>query len=108
MLKLSPKIYTGLPRADVEFELLFQYEKVFVILYDLDLGNRSVTNDMEATLGDLKNTLPGLEFAKILYKDSTGCFDEIVVHADGSFNFKTLSALDLEEAFEILANRDAV
>ena len=106
MLKLTPIVYTGLPRADVEFELVFELEKVFVILYDLDLGNRSLTNDMEATLGDLKNTLPGLEFAKILYRDSTGCFDEIVVHADGSFHFRTLAALNLDEAFEILAKRD--
>ena len=106
MLQLTQKIYTGLPRANVEFELLFKFEKAFVILYDMDIGNRDITNDMEAVIGDLKYVLSGLHFSKILYRDRTGCFDEIVVRTDGSFYFRTLSALDLNEAFEILASRD--
>jgi len=101
MIKLTNKIYTGIPRSDVEFEVMFKFGYIFIILYDLNLGNRIITNDIDAVVGDLKNIFSGLEHANIFYRDSDGCFDEIIVNKDSSISFRTLSALDLEEAFDI-------
>jgi len=101
MLKLTNKIYTGLPRSDVEFEVMYKFGYIFIILYDLDLGGRSITNDIDAVVGDLKNIFSGLEHANIFYRDSDGCFDEIIINKDNSISFRALVALDLDEAFDI-------
>lgn len=48
--------------------------KVFII--DLSLGNRSVTNDAEDVYVELKKIFPN---HKIIYRDSMGHWDEIVL-----------------------------
>ena len=101
MPKLITKTYTGLPRADVESEARIINETVFIFMYDLNCGNRSLTNDMQAVLVDLKNVFSGLYTSVIIYRDSEGCFDQVIVHKDNSFQFKTLIALSEDEAVKI-------
>lgn len=58
-------------------------------IIDSDLGNRSVTNDLEAVLLDImRNILPpaiNLEDLKIRYRDSMGQWDRIVVERSDGF-----------------------
>lgn len=65
----------------------FDYEVInhVVIIYDLNQGNRSVTNDMEYVLSSLKSTVRDLGQRKIIYQDSEKMFDEVVVNAQGEF-----------------------
>ena len=51
---------------------------------DLDLGNKSVTNDVEGVLADLKKLGLGMLGATVTYTDSMGQVDEIV-HENGVF-----------------------
>ena len=101
MPKLTTKTYTGLPRADVEYEARIVHKTVFIFMYDLDKGNRSLTNDMQAVLVDLKNIYLGLYNSVIIYRDSEGCFDQVIVNKDNSFQFKPLIALSEDEAIDI-------
>lgn len=48
-------------------------DRVFII--DLDLGNKSVTNDAEKVYNDLQSLWPG---RRVIYRDSIGTWDEIV------------------------------
>jgi hypothetical protein len=94
---LKTKIYTGLPRAIVEYEAKLIHQTAFIFMYDLD-GERSLTNDMQAVLKDLKKVYVGIYNATIIYRDSEGCFDQVIVDEGGSFKFCTLVALSEEEA----------
>jgi hypothetical protein len=52
-----------------------------VWLVDLDLGRMSVTNDAEAVVASIDAEYPD---CKIYYRDSAGCWDELV-HDHGRF-----------------------
>lgn len=60
-------------RSDYEI-VLVQEDKIFLV--DLDLGNRSVTNDAEAVAQEINKNFPG---RRIIYRDSLGHWDEIVI-----------------------------
>ncbi len=62
---------------------------VYLIIYDMDEGNISVTNDMENILLDIFKDLPQLESANIIYRDSQGIFDGVRLHESG-FEFYSL------------------
>ena len=51
-----------------------------VFLVDLDRGGRSVTNAAEQVWADVMAQHPG---ARVVYRDSTGRWDEIVADAGG-------------------------
>lgn len=53
----------------------------YIYIEDLDLGNRSVTNDVNNVVADLLGRLNGRQ---LYYRDSMGRIDEIVV-SDGVF-----------------------
>lgn len=60
------------------------HEKQIVYLHDLNLGNRSVTNDAENVVDDINGTYPGW---RIIYKDSMDSWTELVYnHMDGKFS----------------------
>ncbi len=71
-------------------------------IVDSDLGNRSVTNDLEAVLLDiLRNILPpslSLSDLNIRYRDSMGFWDRIVVERvegfDGTYSAEILPGRD--------------
>lgn len=50
-----------------------EHDRVFII--DLDLGNKSVTNDAEYVYIELQKLWPN---RRVIYKDSIGQWDEIV------------------------------
>jgi len=53
----------------------------FIFLVDLNLGGRSVTNDIENVVSDLADRIGN---RRLFYRDSTGRVDE-VLHANGTF-----------------------
>ena len=59
-------------RADYEV-VLVEEDRVFIV--DLNLGNKSVTNDAEEVLKEIQYHFPG---KRLIYKDSMGKWDEIV------------------------------
>jgi hypothetical protein len=65
-------------RAD--FELLVDEPAKEIRIIDEDLGNMSVTNDLEAVLCDVAFSIDGpLSEYSIVYRDSTGTWDRIIV-----------------------------
>lgn len=99
MKKLNPITYTGLPRADVEYDITLYKSKVVVVLHDLNTdGCRSITNDVEAVIEDLKAVIKGICGAVVIYRDSEGCYDQIVCE-NRTIGFVSLrGALSTEEA----------
>jgi hypothetical protein len=70
-----------------------------LIIEDSDLGNRSVTNDIQNVLTAIHNDLDFLP-ETIIYKDSLGNFDG-VMHEQGKFiKFYSVNESDLEKALE--------
>lgn len=55
-----------------------------VFLVDLDLGRRSVTNDAAAIVAWVQRHYPA---RRLIYRDSTKRWDEIVVGYDNAINF---------------------
>jgi len=102
---LKTKIYTGLPRANVEYESKLIDQTVIIFMYDLG-GERSLTNDMQAVLEDLKKIYAGIYNAMIIYRDSEGCFDQVIYNKDNTFKFRTLIALSENEAITTLMQRN--
>jgi len=92
---LKQSIYTGLPRASVEYRAELLHGKVFIFLYDLDRkDSRSLTNDAEAVIQDLVRVLPGAKSAVIIYRDPEGCFDFLIPDKDSTdVKFKCIGAL---------------
>jgi len=70
-----------------------------LIIEDSDLGNRSVTNDIQNVLQAIKTDLDFLP-ETIIYKDSLGNFDG-VSHDKGKFiKFYPVNDTDIEKALE--------
>ena len=70
-----------------------------LIIEDSDLGNRSVTNDIQNVLQAIKTDLDFLP-ETIIYKDSEGNFDG-VMHEQGKFKrFYPVNESELEKALE--------
>ena len=63
-----------------------------IIIYDLNNGGMSVTNDIENVIAELKSNLGNICESVIVYQDSDGFFDGIALKEDGSFShFYSLS-----------------
>lgn len=62
-------------RADYDWRLVEFNGQNLVAIIDLDRGNRSVTNDAEAVLGEIKKRVPDFDSRKIVYRDSQGEWD---------------------------------
>jgi len=68
-------------RSDYEI-VLVQEDKIFLV--DLDLGNRSVTNDAERVVEEINKNFPN---RRIIYKDTLDHWDEIILDCKGSVDF---------------------
>lgn len=66
-------------RSDYEI-VCVQEDKIFLV--DLDLGNKSVTNDAEKVYIEIKRNFPG---KRIIYRDTLGMWDEIILGKKSSF-----------------------
>ena len=60
-------------KADYDFKVSCRV----LVIYDLNLGNMSVTNDIENVLAEIfENEIDRGDVKKIIYQDSDGYFDE--------------------------------
>ena len=77
----------------------FDYEVIenVIVIYDLDHGGRSVTNNIQAVL-DIVSSEVSLHGKKIIYRDSQKVFDGIN-HYKGAFqSFYSVNETVLEKA----------
>lgn len=80
-----------------------------IVVYDLDQGNCSVTNDVDHVLETLKNAIPDITSKKIVYRDSMGIFDEIVVdHLARFVAFRSINEKNLEKVFIKLHRSESI
>lgn len=78
LMRCPPK-----PRAD--FILQISIPLKYIRIIDKDLGNMSVTNDLERVLLDVATrVIESLDNYSITYRDSTGTWDRIIVTPDES------------------------
>jgi hypothetical protein len=66
-----------------EFVLKIYRDEMVIALEDLDFGNRSVTNDMEWVIEQLRERVPNFDSYRLIYRDSMGIWDAVVILADG-------------------------
>ncbi len=75
-----------------DFEIKYVDEKLIYII-DLDLGNRSVTNDAEYVLHTINKIIP-IDNKRVFYRDSMNLISEMI-HKNGRFfNFKAIFPTD--------------
>ena len=75
--------------SDYEYEIVGNV----VVIYDLNQGGRSVTNDIDNVLATIGKSVD-LTDKKIIYRDSCGVFDGVTLDAKRFYpiNKKTLEA----------------
>jgi hypothetical protein len=88
------------PRSRYDYRVIGD----LLCLVDLDeRGSRSVTNDAEQLVPELHalGLLP--DGRRLIYRDSTGTWDEMLIAAGGRFaGFRPLRAYSLVEAFAVI------
>lgn len=88
-----------------DFEYLLS-DNGFMIIEDLDLDGASVTNDMHNVLASLVHYGHDLNKLKVIYKDSAGIYDAILIQDDNTLKgIASLNAATLNEAFIRYDNR---
>lgn len=84
-------------RSDYNYTI----EDNIIAIVDLDKGNRSVTNDIDKVVQDLRNTLGDLAGYAIIYKDSMGIWDGVRIE-NGIIHIYPLQEQDQEKAAQRL------
>ncbi len=80
-------------RADYTYTI----EGSVIAIIDLDLGNRSVTNDIDNVIGDIRTELGDLSGYAVIYRDSMGRWDGIRLVRD-VVHFYALNEINQEQA----------
>ena len=86
-------VNTGQPAGAARADYTIQVDEPakLIRIVDQDIGNMSVTNDLERVLADVADQVElSLSDYSITYRDSTGTWDRLVA-----------TALDLENVFEV-------
>lgn len=65
------------PKPIHQADYRYSVEGSVIAIVDLDLGNRSVTNDMERVLEQIGTELGGLSGYSVVYRDSMGRWDGV-------------------------------
>lgn len=86
-------VYKGQFRADYTYTV----EGSVIAIVDLDQGSKSVTNDMENVLNDIRGEIGDLAGYAVIYRDSMGRWDGIRLKG-GSVEFYALNETDGERA----------
>ena len=74
-----------------------------VWIEDLDLGNKSVTNDIENVLNTINiASEDNLEGMKIVYKDSMGIWDGVIFKKQGERSIITIYPIGVETLKEAI------
>ena len=80
-------------RADYTYTV----EGSVIAIVDLDQGSKSVTNDMENVLDDIKAEIGDLSGYSVIYRDSMGRWDGVRL-AGRSVSFYSLNETEPERA----------
>ena len=80
--------------SDYEYEIIGDV----VVIYDLNLGRMSVTNDIEEVIKEIGTTVD-LSTRKIIYRDSCGVFDGITLNKE---RFYPINKTTLKEALNFI------
>lgn len=91
------------PRATFTYEFS---EDGILCIYDEDQG-MTVTNDIYNVLDDIsqEENRP-LAGVKVIYQDSSKCWDEVLLTADGRFqDFRSINKYTLDDALEVVRAR---
>jgi len=76
-----------------------------VVIYDLDIGGRSVTNDIENVLEYIKQSVD-ISNKLVIYQDSDKYFDGVCISRNGKFSgFYPIHKNTLNEAFEVIGEK---
>lgn len=67
-----------------DYEIIEENEE-YILIKDLNIGNRSVTNDVENVVADLIEKLNG---KRLFYQDTMYCIDEILIRNNKFFGFR--------------------
>lgn len=79
------------PNCDYEFKVM----GCLLVIVDLDRGNMSVTNDIEAVIWELSRDRDLSDYA-IIYRDSDYHYDRIRLKINGTFDcFESLQTNDV-------------
>ncbi|SFF34009.1 hypothetical protein [Spirosoma endophyticum] len=81
------------PRADYTYTV----EGSVIAIVDLDQGSKSVTNDMDNVLDDIRAELGDLSGYSVIYRDSTSRWDGVRL-VGRSVEFYSLNETDPERA----------
>ncbi len=85
-------------RASYSYQVVGQ---VIAIIHHNE--GRSVTNDVQNVLADLKDAGVNLCASRVIYRDTLGTWDEILTDPRGNFGgFRSLNARTLEAALSKL------
>jgi hypothetical protein len=87
-------------RADYTFTI----EGNVIAIVDLDLGSKSVTNDIENVIEDIRAELGDLAGYAIIYRDSTGRWDGVrLINSQAGFPIVHFYALNEREQHQAQA-----
>lgn len=81
-------------RADYTYTV----EEDFVCIIDMNRGDRSVTNDAENVIQDLVRDGVDLSVRRVIYKDSEGIWDELLVSNKHFSGFRALRTTEVRQA----------
>lgn len=79
----------------------YTIEDNVIAIVDLDLGNRSVTNDIELVLDEIRAEVGDLAGYAVVYRDSTGRWDGVRL-VNGVVYFYGLGEAEKEQAMNRL------
>ena len=71
--------------ADYRYRIIDATPYPVLVINDLNLGNRSVTNGIECVLAQIRNEVPNIGKHRVIYSDSEGIFDEVIIDNSGNF-----------------------
>lgn len=99
--KLGKNNFFG--QSDFDFNMT---DLGFLIVEDLDLGNRSVTNDINNVISSLVQHGFDLRNLKVIYKDSSGIYDALLIEDDNTLlGIASLNAETQSKALKIYDTR---
>ena len=86
-------------RNEEQFRADYTYtvEGNVIAIVDLDLGSKSVTNDIENVLDDIRADIGDLAGYAVIYRDSMGCWDGVRL-VGSTVEFYPLNETDGERA----------
>lgn len=93
--------------------LTYYYPTHLIVITDLDRGDISVTNDIENVLYDINmlfvstNLGDFLAECVVIYRDSEGIWDQVLISKDGKFaGFESINKKQLSDAVKTVCGND--